>query len=108
MRTFTTSQRLDAAAKTLVIYRMLMLTDRTIFYRQLAEAVGIIEPGERWMPVHRRRVGQTINAVRITAKQAGENDIDFSRVVDKATGKPGAGFHKDPRVVFEPAPQEVA
>jgi hypothetical protein len=104
---FTASRRLDAAAKTLVILLELQRTKQTIFYRQLAEAVGIIEPGERWTQVHRRRVGDTLNAVRVVAKMAGENDIKFGCVLIEATGKPGAGFHKDPRVVFEPVPQET-
>jgi hypothetical protein len=105
---FTTSRRIDAVAKAHVILRELKRTGQTIFYGQLAEAIGIIEPGERWAPVHRRRIGDTLYTVSIVAQMAGEQaDIDFDRVLDKATGKPGAGNYKVPRVVFEPAPQET-
>ena len=71
-------------------------------YSDFARAVGLIEsPEEDWKPWHRQQTDAILNATAAIEKKAGKHPmkLDFERIVNKGTGRPGSGISKRSTIV---------
>jgi hypothetical protein len=61
-------------------------------FEDYARRVGIVPPNGRWHIKHLRPATEVLGAAAAIARQSGET-LDFGRIVNKKTGKPGSGAH---------------
>ena len=104
---FDVRDRLQYAMATISVLRSLALTDRTMQYGQLAQAIGLIPPTGAWKVWHRQQIAEILQIIAAVERQAGPNTgaarVEFERIVAK-DGKPGAGVTRDTRIVSTPQP----
>ena len=55
--------RLQYAMATIAVLRSLALTDRTMQYSQLAQAIGLIPPAGTWKAWHRQQIAEILQIV---------------------------------------------
>lgn len=72
------------------LLRKLRATNATMRTSEYARQVGIVKPGEQWHIKHLRPTSEVLGATAVVARQSGE-ELDFHRLVNAATGKPGSG-----------------
>ena len=100
-------QRLQYAIAAVAVLRTLEATDRTMRYKHLAHAIGLIRLGGDWEPWHRQQVAEILKVVAAVERQAGRKSgappVRFERIVTK-DGLPGAGVTRDTRIVSTPQP----
>lgn len=104
MKTLDVQARLEYGRAAVAVLRALKIADRTMRYSELAKAIGLISDGEDWEVWYRQQIGDILNLIAATEKQAGEHTgvdpLEFDRIVT-AQGEPGAGFYKSSRIVRE-------
>jgi hypothetical protein len=75
-----------------------------MLYREFAVAIGLMSDSEQWQAWHRQQVGDILNLVAATERQAGRNTkldpLQFRRIVNE-DGQPGGGFYKTARIVVK-------
>lgn len=104
MKTLDVQARLEYGRAAVAVLRALKIADRTMRYGEFAKAIGLMADGEDWQPWHRQQIGDILNLIAATERQAGQHTgidpIQFERIVT-AQGEPGAGFHRSSRIVRE-------
>ncbi len=104
MKTLDVQARLEYARAAVAVIRALRIADGTMRYSEFASAIGLMSDGDHWQPWHRQQVGDILNLIAATERQAGQNTggdpLQFERIVN-AHGEPGAGFYKTSKLVTE-------
>ncbi len=99
--------RLEYALAAVSVLRSLELTNRTMQYKHLGLAIGLISPETGWKPWHRQQIAEILQVVAAVERQAGSKTgtapIQFATIVT-ADGQPGAGVTRDTRIVSTPQP----
>lgn len=90
----STQQRLMAMNNTVAVLRVLTQLDQTLSHKGYAIAVGLMEPDDKWTAWHRTAVGDVLDATSILTKEP----LEFNRIVNAATGKPGIGLLAEPKI----------
>jgi hypothetical protein len=99
--------RLEYALAAVSVLRSLELTSRTMQYKHLGLAIGLISPEIGWKPWHRQQIAEILQVVAAVERQAGPKTgaapIQFATIVT-AEGQPGAGVSRDTRIVSTAQP----
>lgn len=99
--------RLEYALAAVSVLRSLELTNRTMQYKDLGQAIGLISPDDGWKPWHRQQIADILQIVAAVERQAGTKTgaapIQFATIV-KADGQPGAGVSRNTQIVSTPQP----
>ncbi len=102
MKTLDVQARLEYARAAVAVLRALRIAGQTMRYREFATVIGLMADGEEWKPWHRQQIGDILNLVAATERQAGSNaeiePLQFERIVTE-DGTPGAGFYKTAKIV---------
>jgi hypothetical protein len=98
MKTLDVQARLEYARAAVAVLRALRIADITMRYGQLAMAIGLMSDNDRWEPWHRQQIRDILNLVAATEGQAGENALQFERIVNEE-GRPGPGVCKTSKIV---------
>ncbi|WFS09108.1 hypothetical protein [Methylobacterium sp. 391_Methyba4] len=97
--------RLEYALAAVSVLRSLQITDRTMKYKQFAQAIGLISLDGEWEAWHQQQVPDILRIVAAVERQAGGKTgvalVEFERIVN-ADGQPGAGVTRDTRIVSTP------
>ena len=102
-------EQLEFARATVAVLRTLVILDtdsqkETMTYRELANVIGLISdsPNDRWQPWHRQQVRNILNLVAAIESKGGKKIADrlqFDRIVNAKSRKPGIGIQKKTRLV---------
>jgi hypothetical protein len=102
MKTLDVQARLEYARAAVAVLRALRIADRTMRYGEFAAAIGLISDGDHWQPWHRQQIGDILNLIAATERQAGQNTgadpLQFERIVNQY-GEPGDGVYKTSKIV---------
>ena len=94
--------RLEFARAAVAVLRALEITDRSMRYKELANAIGLISDGNPWRPWHRQQVADILQLAGAAEQQSGRKArvarISFERIVNE-TGRPGSGVRKVSSIV---------
>jgi hypothetical protein len=103
MKGLDIQDRLQCASSAVAVLRTLKIRDSTMPYKDFANAIGLIPDGGRWEPWHRQQVTDILNLVAAAERQGHANGdtepLEFDRIVNADTGKPGPGIDKSSRIV---------
>jgi hypothetical protein len=101
--TLDVQARLEYARAAVAVLRALRIVDKTMRYSEFAAAIGLISDGDHWQPWHRQQIGDILNLIAATERQAGQNTgvnpLQFERIVNEHG--PGTGFYRTARLVVE-------
>ena len=61
MKTLTVEDRLSFARATAAVLRSLSVTDRTMRYKELAVAIGLMRADDKWEVWHRNQITEILN-----------------------------------------------
>jgi hypothetical protein len=101
MKTLTVEDRLGFARAAVAVLRSLIATDRTLHYKELAIAIGLMRAGEKWEAWHRSQISEILDLTAAAEHQGSSaSTLEFERVV-RQDGQPGSGVHKFSRIVSE-------
>lgn len=101
MKTLAVEDRLGFARATAAVIRSLSATDRTMHYKELAIAIGLLGMDEKWEVWHRSQISEILNLTAAAEHQGSRSPmLEFDRVV-RQDGQPGSGVHKFSRIVSE-------
>jgi len=101
MKTLAVEDRLGFARATAAVLRSLSATDRTMSYKELAIAIGLMGSGERWEAWHRSQISEILDLTAAAEHQGSSAaTLEFDRVM-RQDGQPGSGVHKFSRIVSE-------
>ena len=105
MKPLDVQDLLEYARAAVAVLRALEIADRTMGYGEFARAIGLISDSDSWQPWHRQQVAIILNIVAATELRAGQKAkterLNYKRVINKITGKPGAGVKKNSRIIRE-------
>lgn len=95
MKTLDVQARLEYGRAAVAVLRALKIANSTMRYGEFAKAIGLMADGEDWQPWHRQQIGDILNLIAATERQAGQHTgvdlLEFDRIVT-AQAEPGAGF----------------
>ena len=104
MKTLDVQARLEYGRAAVAVLRALKIANSTMRYGEFAKAIGLMADGEDWQPWHRQQIGDILNLIAATERQAGQHtgvdSLEFDRIVT-AQAEPGAGFYRSSRIVRE-------
>ena len=104
MKTLDVQARLEYARAAVAVLRALRIADRTMRYNEFAAAIGLMSDGDHWQPWHQQQLGDLLNLIAATERQAGQHTgvdpLQFERIVN-TQGQPGVGFYKTSKLVTE-------
>jgi len=96
----TLETSLDYARCAVAVLRALKMIRATMTYQQFAKAIGAMPADGTWSIKYRdHHVKNVLTILGAVERLVHENDLDFGLVVNKETGQPGAGFHKNHHIV---------
>jgi len=102
MRKLDVQDLLEYSRAAVAVLRTLQIKDETMSYGDFARAIGILEgPNDAWEAWHRQQIDAVLNAVSAIELKAHKKPmaLDYSRIVNKRTGKAGKGVKKSSRIV---------
>jgi hypothetical protein len=102
MKKLDVQARLQYARSAVAVLRALHIVDRTMGYKELGLAVGLISDNERWEPWHRQQTADILDVASAVENKAGATDtrpLEFDRIINEREGKPGKGIAKKSRLI---------
>ena len=90
MKKVTPHDRIQFLQRAEAYLEMLEHTDRVMFFSDFARAIGAWPANRAWCGDHAAK--ETSDTLKRLSEMG--FDLAFGRIVNKATGKPGKGFHK--------------
>jgi hypothetical protein len=90
---------LELALAGVAVLEALDLKDAKMTYGEFARAIGLLGPDDAWEAWHPRQVSSVLYLIGALNNETGD-DVNVDRLVNAATGKPGGGLYRDPRIVI--------